>query len=149
MRNFRTAALAAATAATAATVAIGGAATATAETPAPATQISEPGQHKTDGPVVFVGEITKADDNKDKPFSSVVQDGFNGLSSGQGSSRFFNDTDKLFYGVDAFGTQTNAGNVPQWARYWIDGIVIASITTVVGLAIAGVNWASHNGLLNF
>ncbi|SDR92869.1 hypothetical protein [Corynebacterium timonense] len=148
MRNVRTAAAAGATALT---VALGGVATASAETPTQteANEKTTPGQAINDRPAIFVGEIEKADGTKDKPFSSVVEDGFKGLSSGQGLSQFFNDTDKLFYGVDAFGKQTHHANVPQWARYWIDYTVVALIGSVVGLTIAGLNWANVNGLLNF
>ncbi|SDL79739.1 hypothetical protein SAMN04488535_0813 [Corynebacterium mycetoides] len=146
MRNFRTAAVATATALT---VALGGVATATAaetspDAKEPATQIGEPGQAKEgENSAIFAGEK-----EGDKDFGEVVSDGVRGLLNGQGSSQFFNDTDKLFFGVDALGKETNSDNMPQWARYWIDGTVIAAIGSLAGLVIAGFNWASYNGWIN-
>ena len=46
---------------------------------------------------------------------------------------------------DAAGKETNVENLPQWARLWIDGTIVAGIGAIVGLVIAGINYASYNG----
>lgn len=145
MRNFRTAAVASATALT---VALGGIATASAEEPTtPA---------KSDRQVIFVGKVK----DTDKDAGKVISDGTKGLFNRGGSSHYFDqkvndneknnkDMDQPFYITDAFGKQTDAAAVPQWARTWIDGTVIAGIGALVGLIIAGFNFASYNGLIKF
>lgn len=158
MRNFRTAAVASATALT---VALGGIATASAaeKTEAPAKPETAPTATETPKPkadrqVVFVGKVK----DTDKDFSKVVSDGTKGLFNKGGSSHYFDqkvndnktdnkDMDQPFYITDAFGKKTDAAAVPQWARYWIDGTVIAGIGALVGLIIAGFNFASYNGLI--
>lgn len=146
MRNFRTAAVASATALT---VALGGIATASAaektDTPAKPETVptaTETPKPKADRQVIFTG---KQKDDKDA--GKVISDGTKGLFSGKGSSHYYDDTDKPFYITDAFGKETDAAAVPQWARAWIDGTVIASIGALVGLIIAGFNFASYNGLI--
>lgn len=132
MRNFRTAAVASATALT---VLAGGTAIASAED----------AQNETtsgDKAVVFVGK-----QDGDKDFGKVSSDGTEGLFGGKGSSQYFDDKDEPFYPTDAFGNTTNKEDVPQWARYWIDGSVVAAIGALVGLVIAGFNFAFYNGWL--
>ena len=132
MRNFRTAAVASATALT---VLAGGTAIASAED----------AQNETtsdDKAVVFVGK-----QEGDKDFGEVVSDGTEGLFGGEGSSQYFDDKDKEFYPTDAFGNKTNKEDVPQWARYWIDGSIVAAIGALVGLVIAGLNFSFYNGWL--
>ncbi|OIR42518.1 hypothetical protein BJP08_04235 [Corynebacterium sp. NML140438] len=137
MRNFRTAAVASATALT---VALGGVATASAAEPNPTET------QKADQQVIFVGK-----QEGDKDAGKVIADGTKGLFSGLGSSQYFDkeDRDKPFYITDAFGKETDVKAVPQWARTWIDGTVIAGIGALVGLIIAGFNFASYNGLIKF
>ncbi|GAA3518563.1 hypothetical protein NUW87_00250 [Corynebacterium pilbarense] len=132
MRNFRTAAVASATALT---VLAGGTAIASAED----------AQNETtsnDKAVVFVGK-----QEGDKDFGKVVSDGTEGLFGGKGSSQYFDDKDEPFYPTDAFGNKTNKEDVPQWARYWIDGSIVAAIGALVGLIIAGLNFSFYNGWL--
>ena len=132
MRNFRTAAVASATALT---VLAGGTAIASAED----------AQNETtsnDKAVVFVGK-----QGDDKDFGKVVSDGTEGLFGGKGSSQYFDDKDEPFYPTDAFGNKTNKEDVPQWARYWIDGSIVAAIGALVGLVIAGLNFSFYNGWL--
>ena len=132
MRNFRTAAVASATALT---VLAGGTAIASAED----------AQNETtsnDKAVVFVGK-----QEGDKDFGKVVSDGTEGLFGGKGSSQYFDDKDEPFYPTDAFGNKTNEEDVPQWARYWIDGSIVAAIGALVGLVIAGLNFSFYNGWL--
>lgn len=133
MRNFRTAAVATATALT---VVAGGTAIASAEEGTTETT-------SNDKAVVFVGKQKQTD----KDFGEVVSDGTKGLFDGKGSSKYFNDEQDPFYPTDAFGNTTNAEDVPQWARYWIDGSIVAAIGALVGLVIAGFNFAFYNGWL--
>lgn len=164
MRNIRTAAVASATALT---VLVGGTAIASAQA-APQDKSAEETNSssnnssssntednkdaKADRAVIFAGkqEQGKKSDGSvepDKDFGQVVSDGTKGLFNGAGSSHYFSEKDVAtpFYPTDAFGNKTNAENVPQWARYWIDGTIIAGIGALVGLVIAGVNFASYNG----
>lgn len=139
MRNFRTAAVASATALT---VLAGGTAIASAED----AKTTETAQTETnqgnDRQVIFVGK-----QEGDKDFGKVVSDGTSGLFNGKGSSQYFDDKDEPFFPTDAFGKKTNVDKVPQWARYWIDGSVVAAIGALVGLVIAGFNFAFYNGWL--
>ncbi|MDK8662852.1 hypothetical protein [Corynebacterium coyleae] len=161
MRNFRTAAVASATALT---VFVGGTAIASAqssekpETTATAEQngqdnndTKKPEEKKSDKDkqVIFAGK-----QEGDKSFGDVVKDGTAGLFNGKGSSKYFNqevngmtDAERPFYPTDAFGKKTNPEAVPQWARYWIDGTIVAGIGALVGLVIAGINFASYNGFI--
>ena len=153
MRNFRTAAVASATALT---VALGGIATASAadgEAPVKDTKVTTTTTNtpkpKADRQVIFTGK-----QDGDKDFSKVVSDGTKGLFNNGGSSHYFDqkvngkkDMERPFYITDAFGKKTDAAAVPQWARTWIDGTVIAGIGALVGLIIAGFNFASYNGLI--
>lgn len=131
MRNFRTAAVASATALT---VIAGGTAIASAEEAATT--------DSKDRQVIFAGK-----QEGDKSFGEVVSDGVQGSADQKGSSHFFDDSDEPFFPTDAFGKKTNAEKVPQWARYWIDGSIVAGIGALVGLIIAGANYAFYNGWL--
>lgn len=150
MRNFRTAAVATATALT---VVAGGTAIASAEE-ATATDTTS-----NDKAVVFVGKQDKGNkvdpktgkttEQADKDFGEVLSDGTKGLFGGAGSSHYFTkeDAETPFYPTDAFGNKTNKEDVPQWARYWIDGSIVAAIGALVGLVIAGLNFSFYNGWL--
>lgn len=146
MRNIRTAAIASATAAT---LAIAGIA------PASAQGDQKPAAPATDKPVIFVGEVKDRDAYVDKdgniktPTDKAIGDVIKDSASGPGSSKAVNDADQPFFIQDAFGDKTNPEAVPQWARIWIDSAVIAGIGALVGLVIAGFNFASYNGWINF
>mgnify|MGYP006924761765 FL=1 len=133
MRNFRTAAVASATALT---VLAGGTAIASAQD-ADATETASKDE-------AVVSEDTQ---ERDKGFGEIVSDGTEGLFGGKGSSQYFDDKDEPFYPTDAFGNKTNKEDVPQWARYWIDGSIVAAIGALVGLVIAGLNFSFYNGWL--
>lgn len=163
MRNIRTAAVASATALT---VLAGGTAIASAEDVTKNEQNSssskaaenngaaegEQKDAKSDRSAVFAGKQTEGvkkngEVQADKDFGKVISDGTKGLFDGKGSSQYVTkeDAETPFYPTDAFGKKTNLENVPQWARLWIDGTVVAGIGALVGLIIAGVNFASYNG----
>lgn len=164
MRNFRTAAVATATALT---VALSGTAIAQAEenqnkeTQQGSTSAGEQKGSTTEGKEFDTREETKQNgvspafqsgkrySEDDKELGQVIGDGTKGVFGGKGSSQYVsdNDRDKKFYGVDAFGKETQGDALPQWARLWIDGTIVAGIGALVGLVIAGFNFASYNGLI--
>lgn len=143
MRNFRTAAAASATAFA---LIVSGTTAAVAET--------TPEADASDRTVLHTGDQTDSifkgfEQETDKPSSEIISDAFQGSSEGVGSSRALSntDTDERFDGRDGFGKETNSERMPQWARIWVDGTIIAAIGAVIGLVIAGVNFAKFNGLL--
>lgn len=149
MRNFRNAALASATA-----LAIA----ATGTTAAFADPETGPGKTKSNcdiernaenagGPLDVLFKGTACD--TDKSAKEIISDGFEGLSNGKGSSQFLpsDDRSKEFDIRDAAGKETYWQLLPQWARIWIDATAITGIGAFVGLVIAGVNFASYNGLV--
>ena len=79
----------------------------------------------------------------------IISDGFEGLRNGQGSSQFLpkGDREEKFDITDAAGKETYWQVIPQWARIWIDATAITGIGAFIGLVIAGVNFASYNGLV--
>ena len=131
MRNLRTAAAAGATAIL---VSLGGISVASAE----------PVESGSSGAAIFTGT-----QDGDKSTGEWISDGFNGLSSGLGSSQFFDDKGEPFFGTDGFGKIIDPENIPQWGRVWLDLTALAGIGSVIGGIIAGFNWASFNGLIHF
>ncbi|WP_269510429.1 hypothetical protein [Corynebacterium faecium] len=141
MRNFRNAAVATATAIT---LAATGTSIALAETTDAADASDRVVTHTgNQSSVAFQG--TKQKD--DKTFGEVISDGTKGVFSGAGSSHYVTkeDAQTRFDIRDAAGKETNVENMPQWARLWVDGTIVAGIGALVGLVIAGVNYASYNG----
>ena len=141
MRNFRNAAVATATAIT---LAATGTSIALAETTENADDSDRVVTHTgNQSSVAFQG--TKQDG--DKSFGEVISDGTKGVFSGAGSSHYVTkeDANTRFDIRDAAGKETNVENMPQWARLWVDGTIVAGIGALVGLVIAGVNYASYNG----
>ncbi|MDN8625460.1 putative membrane protein [Corynebacterium mucifaciens] len=153
MRNFRNAALASATALA---IAATGTTAAFADGEKTATNNSDQGkdtcyqdrdQYEKGGPldVLFKGTACEGD----KEVKDIISDGFKGLRNDQGSSQFLpkGDREKEFDITDAAGKETYWKVLPQWARLWIDATAITGIGAFVGLVIAGVNFASYNGLV--
>ena len=141
MRNFRNAAVATATAIT---LAATGTSIALAETTENADASDRVVTHTgNQSSVAFQG--TKQDG--DKSFGEVISDGTKGVFSGAGSSHYVTkeDANTRFDIRDAAGKETNVENMPQWARLWVDGTIVAGIGALVGLVIAGVNYASYHG----
>ena len=104
-------------------------------------------QENAGGPldVLFKGTACQGD----KEVKEIISDGFEGLSNGKGSSQFLpsEDRNRDFDVRDAAGKETYWQVLPQWARLWIDATAITGIGAFVGLVIAGVNFASYNGLV--
>lgn len=155
MRNFRNAALASATALA---IAAPGTTAAFAEGEEPnqgegtcSQYFNEDGKVNDKpapgGPLDVLFKGTACDD--DKSVKEIISDGFEGLRNGQGSSQFLpsDDRSKEFDIRDAAGKETYWQLLPQWARIWIDATAITGIGAFVGLVIAGVNFASYNGLV--
>lgn len=152
MRNFRNAALASATALA---IAATGTTAAFANDEEPTQQGKEAcssydreeNKPEAGGPlgVLFKGTACE----EDKSVKEIISGGFEGLSNGKGSSQFLpkGDREKEFDVTDAAGKETYWQLLPQWARLWIDATAITGIGAFVGLIIAGVNFASYNGLV--
>lgn len=117
MRNFRNAAVASATAAA---LVLGGATVATAEP-------TNPG--------------SSAEDSATEQKSPI----FAGKLEGDGEWPKSAQENKEYFATDHFGKQTDAKAVPDWARWWVDSSIVGAIGAVIGLIIAGVNYASYNG----
>lgn len=85
----------------------------------------------------------------DRELKEIISGGFEGLRNDQGSSQFLPSEDRKqeFDIRDAAGKETYWQLLPQWARLWIDATAITGIGAFVGLVIAGVNFASYNGLI--
>ena len=152
MRNFRNAALASATAlaiaATGTTAAFAEDEKTDADTGQDkATCYQERDQYDKGGPLDVLFKGTACDG--DKEVKEIISDGFEGLRTGKGSSQFLpkDDREKHFDITDAAGKETYWQLLPQWARLWIDATAITGIGAFVGLVIAGVNFASYNGLV--
>ena len=141
MRNFRNAAVATATAIT---LAASGTSIALAET-TDAADASDRDVTYTGGQSSVAFQGTKQKD--DKSFGEVISDGTKGVFNGGGSSHYVTkeDAQDRFDIRDAAGKETNVENLPQWARLWVDGSIVAGIGAIVGLVIAGINYASYNG----
>ena len=130
MRNFRTAAVAAATAVT---VAFGGTAIASAET--------------TENNETIV-------ENQDVAKDATSSDIFNALSSNDDkyptlSSKVGAVTDNKVpaKGTDGFGEVVNDDTNPQWFKIWRDGTYALIGTSVAGALIAAYNFAVYNHIL--
>ena len=137
MRNFRNAAVATATAIS---LAASGTSIALAETtPKADASDREVTYTGSQGDVLFKG--TKGEN--DKTLGEVLSDGI----KGEGSSHYVTEEDRetRFDIRDAAGKETNWENMPQWARLWVDGAAVAGIGALVGLVIAGFNFAFYNG----
>ena len=104
-------------------------------------------QHDAGGPLDVLFKGTACDD--DKKLKDILSDGFEGLRNDQGSSQFLPSEDRKqeFDIRDAAGKETYWQLLPQWARIWIDATAITGIGAFIGLVIAGVNFASYNGLV--
>lgn len=118
MRNFRTAAVAAATAAT---VAFGGVAVASAD------------------------ERPSLGQNLSSVFDGVKNDEgeYPTLSSKFGANA---DKDQQVTGHDLLGEKKGENN-PLWGEIWRDGTVALGITSAIGALIGAYNYAVYNGFI--
>ena len=121
MRNFRTAAVAAATAVT---VAFGGTAVASAES-----------------------SSTNENTTSSSSSSSFTQLGKKkgAWSEGEDGKPVVKPEDQVT-GEDMFGTETS-DNIPEWASDWKKGATALGITSVVGAIIGAYNYAVYNGII--
>ena len=135
MRNFRTAAVAAATAVT---VAFGGTAIASA----------------ADAGDTSAKDNTTIEENQDVTKDATSSDIFNALSSNDDkyptlSSKLGAVTDNKVKakGTDGFGEVVNDDTNPQWFKIWRDGTYALIGTSVAGALIAAYNFAVYNHIL--
>lgn len=135
MRNFRTAAVAAATAVT---VAFGGTAIASAadagDTPAKNNDTITENQDVNDD--ATPSEIFDALSSKDDRYPT--------LSSKAGA---VTDNTVKAKGTDGFGEEVNDETNPQWFKIWRDGTYALIGTTIAGALIAAYNFAVYNHIL--
>ena len=122
MRNFRTAAVAAATAAT---VAFGGVAVASAE------DTTNERASLAENPSSVIKD-TKADDAEYPTLSSKI-----GANA---------DKDQKVTGHNLLGEEKGKNN-PRWGEIWRDGTVALGITSAIGALIGAYNYAVYNGIL--
>ena len=136
MRNFRTAAVAAATAVA---VSFTGISAATAQ--------DEQQHEDNESSFVEGSSVLSSEDAQDSLSSENTEESPN-LSSKIGDLM---NADKNTSGSDLFGEeQGNEGDNgditnPGWARLWRDGNIVAAIGTVVGGIIAAYNYGVYNG----
>ncbi len=132
MRNFRTAAIAAATAAA---VAFGGTAVATAA-PAQDTLSSKVKAFQKDNPNASLSSAFG--------FATDAHDGL-GAKNPDGSD----NTDGKAYatGNDTFGQEIKDDQNGQWVKLWREGTYGMIGTAIVGAIIAAANFALYNGIL--
>ncbi|QRQ66317.1 hypothetical protein [Corynebacterium tuberculostearicum] len=121
MRNFRTAAVAAATAVT---VAFGGTAVASAES-----------------------SSTNENTTSSSSSSSFTQLGKKkgAWSEGQDGKPVVKPENQVT-GEDMWGTEISE-NIPEWASDWKKGATALGITSVIGAIIGAYNYAVHNGII--
>ena len=121
MRNFRTAAVAAATAVT---VAFGGTAVASAES-----------------------STTNENTGSSFSSSSLTQLGkdWGAWSEGEDGKPVVEADDQVT-GEDMFGKEV-AKEIPKWASNWKKGATALGITSVIGAIIGAYNYAVYNGIL--
>ena len=121
MRNFRTAAVAAATAVT---VAFGGTAVASAET-------------------LSTNENTTSSSSS----SSLTQLGkdWGAWTEGEDGKPVVTP-DNQVTGEDMFGTETSE-DIPEWASNWKKGATALGITSIVGAIIGAYNYAVYTGIV--
>lgn len=100
------------------------------------------------GDTLFAGFSQNGDDRlsggNDVKFGDFVSDVFNpDVTDAQIGAK--TEGDRAVRKQDMLGSSTDVANVPQWARIWNETLSIAGIGTIIGLIIAGVNYASYNG----
>ena len=120
MRNFRTAAVAAATAVT---VAFGGTAVASAATE----NTNEGSSFSSSSSLTQLGKKWGAwEEGKDgKPVVTP---------------------DNQVTGEDMFDTETS-DKIPDWASYWKKGTIALGVSSVIGAIIGAYNYAVYNGII--
>lgn len=122
MRNFRTAAVAAATAVT---VAFGGTAVASAESSA-------------------TNENTTSSSSSSSSLTQLGKD-WGAWSEGDDGKPVVEADDQVT-GEDMWGTETS-DNIPTWASNWKKGATALGITSVIGAVIGAYNYAVYNSII--
>lgn len=138
MRNFRTAAVAAATAFAVSFTGI----------TAASAQEDDQQQHENSDSSFVEGSSVLSSDSAQETLSSDDSEQYPTLSSKFGDlMNAGEDTSGSELIGDKKGNQEDNGDVtnPGWARLWRDGNVVAVIGTIVGGAIAAYNYGVYNG----
>lgn len=132
MRNFRTAAVAAATAVT---VAFGGTVVASAETA------------NTNEGTTSSTENTNEGSSNEGSSSSFTQLGkkWGAWEEGEDGKPVVNPDNKVT-GEDMWGTETDP-NMPEWASKWKKGAIALGVSSVIGAIIGAYNYAVYNNII--
>ncbi len=132
MRNFRTAAVAAATAAT---VAFGGTVVASAETA------------NTNEGTTSSTENTNEGSSNEGSSSSFTQLGkkWDAWEEGEDGKPVVKPEHKVT-GEDMWGTETDP-NMPEWASKWKKGAIALGVSSVIGAIIGAYNYAVYNNII--
>lgn len=148
MRNFRTAAVAAATAVAVSFTGITAASAQSSEDTENTQETTQESTHEDSASSFQEGSSVLSSDRAQDVLSSENTEESPNLSSKIGDLM---NADKNTTGSDMLGEETGKdGNgadetVPGWARIWRDGNIVAAIGTVVGGIIAAYNYGVYNG----
>lgn len=116
--------------------------------PAKQTQVKPDADRGGFGDTLFAGFGRKGGDRldggTDVTFGQFVSDVFDPSVTDHAIGTK-TEGDRAVRKQDMLGSSTDVANVPQWARIWNETLSIAGIGTIIGLIIAGVNYASYNG----
>ena len=132
MRNFRTAAVAAATAVT---VAFGGTVVASAETA------------NTNEGTSASTENTKEGSSNEDSSSSLTQLGkkWGAWQEGEDGKPAVT-SDNTVTGEDMWGNETDP-KMPEWASKWKTGVITLGVSSVIGAIIGAYNYAVYNHII--
>lgn len=114
------------------------------ETNFPITKIdkSVKDEKQVEGSSAFNGFNQEGDRTRGEVLKDLFEGGFENGSSKVGQTTNGREAANA---VDLFGKKTAPSNAPQWARIWVELTSVAGIGALVGLVIAGINFASYNG----
>ncbi|MTD97060.1 hypothetical protein [Corynebacterium guaraldiae] len=143
MRNFRTAAVAAATAVT---VAFGGTVVASAET-ANTNEGTSTSTENTNEGTSSNEDSSSAKNSKEGSSSSLTQLGkkWGAWEEGEDGKAVVKPDNKVT-GEDMWGKETDP-NMPEWASKWKTGVITLGVSSVIGAIIGAYNFAVYNNIV--
>ncbi len=143
MRNFRTAAVAAATAVT---VAFGGTVVASAET-ANTNEGTSTSTENTNEGTSSNEDSSSAKNSKEGSSSSLTQLGKKwGAWEADENGKAVVNPDNKVTGEDMWGKETDP-NMPEWASKWKTGVITLGVSSVIGAIIGAYNFAVYNNIV--
>lgn len=147
MRNFRTAAVAAATAVT---VAFGGTVVASAETANTNEGTTSSAENTNEGSSSNENsneDSSSAENSNEGSSSSFTQLGkkWGAWEEGEDGKPVVNPDNKVT-GEDMWGKETDP-NMPEWASKWKKGAIALGVSSVIGAIIGAYNFAVYNNII--